>query len=116
LTERILTPPLLEAKQGSTKPDDDWCRLPAPAAGRDARIFDAPGDDSAGDPANAGIRREPELPDHEEIAPERAIPPPEFGFVEDEPDDDAARARALRRQVRGLARQAAMDPGDGIEL
>ena len=27
---------------------------------------------AAEDPANSGIRREPELPDHEEIVPERA--------------------------------------------
>ena len=68
------------------------------------------------DPANAGIRREPELPEHEEIAPEQAKPAPEFVFAEEDPDDDAARARALRQQARGLARQAAMDPGDGMEL
>ena len=68
------------------------------------------------DPANGGIRREPELPGHEEIVREPARPAPEFVFGEEEPDDDAVRARALRQQVRGLARQAAMDPGDGIDL
>jgi type IV secretion system protein VirD4 len=26
------------------------------------------------------------------------------------------RARALRQQARGLARQAALDPGDGMKL
>jgi type IV secretion system protein VirD4 len=71
---------------------------------------------SSSDPANAGIRREPELPEHEEIAPAPAKPLPEFTFTEEEADDEIARARALRRQARGLARQAAMDPGDGIEL
>ena len=30
--------------------------------------------------------------------------------------EDAVRARRLRATVRGLARQAAMDPGDGIDL
>jgi hypothetical protein len=35
---------------------------------------------------------------------------------EEAPDDDAARARALRQQVRSLARQGAMDPGDGMGL
>ena len=68
------------------------------------------------DPANGGIRREPELPEHEEIVPEPAKPTPEFAFAEEEPDDDAVRARALRQQARGLARQAAMDPGDGMDL
>jgi type IV secretion system protein VirD4 len=115
LTERILPPPSLQAPRDGALPDDDWSRLPAPAAGGDSRVPSALSDAET-DPANSGIRREPELPEHEEIAPERAIPSPEFRFVEDEPDDDAVRARALRRQVRGLARQAVMDPGDGMEL
>ena len=68
------------------------------------------------DSANAGIRREPELPEHEDIAPERAKGTPEFVFEEEESDDDAVRARMLRSRATGLARQAAMDPGDGIEL
>ena len=55
-------------------------------------------------------------PEHEEIVPERAKATPEFIFAEEDSDDDALRARALRQQVRGLARQAAMDPGDGMEL
>jgi len=44
------------------------------------------------------------------------MPSPEFAFDEDEPDEDAVRARALRATARGLARQAALDPGDGIDL
>jgi type IV secretion system protein VirD4 len=114
-TERILPPPPLQSPQRKAVPDDDWSRLPAPL-GCASRTADAVGNAPADDAANAGIRQEPELPDHEEIAPERANPLPEFGFGEDESDDDAARARAMRRQIRGLARQATMDPGDGIEL
>jgi type IV secretion system protein VirD4 len=68
------------------------------------------------DPANGGIRREPELPEHEEIAPERTPAVPEFTFSDEEPDDEVQRASVLRRQVSGVARQAAMDPGDGIDL
>jgi type IV secretion system protein VirD4 len=68
------------------------------------------------DPANGGIRREPELAEHEDIAPEPATPTPEFEFAEEEADEDAVRARAFAREARGLARQAAMDPGDGIDL
>ena len=36
--------------------------------------------------------------------------------MEDERDGDAIRARVLRMNVPGLARQAAMDPGDGLDL
>ena len=40
----------------------------------------------------------------------------EFDVLEDESDIDAAKARALRQSVRIVARQAAMDPDDGIGL
>ena len=68
------------------------------------------------DPANAGIRREPELPEHEEIAPTDRAPVGEFDLLDDEPDVDAAKASRLRLQVTSNARQATMDPADGIEL
>ena len=37
------------------------------------------------------------------------------GLGEDE-QDDAARQAAVRRRMQGLARQASLDPGDGIDL
>ena len=40
----------------------------------------------------------------------------EFELPEDEPDDDAQRLRALQRQVRTIARQATLDPGDDMGL
>ena len=69
-----------------------------------------------GDPANVGIRREPELPEHEEIISPPRPPEQEFDILDDEPDVDAAKARALRQRMRMVARQASLDPGDGIEL
>ena len=43
------------------------------------------------DPANGGIRREPELPDHEEIAPpEPSVSLPPEVFLVDETDDEEA--------------------------
>ncbi|MDI1262812.1 MAG: type IV secretory system conjugative DNA transfer family protein, partial [bacterium] len=116
LTERVLAPPQLASGQSGAAPSDDWSQLPVPAVAPAGRDVDASGKGRIGDPANAGIRREPELPEHEEIAPEQAKSAPEFVFGEEDPDDDAVRARALRQQARGLARQAAMDPGDGIDL
>jgi type IV secretion system protein VirD4 len=71
---------------------------------------------SVDDPANSGIRREPELPVHEDIAAEVLRPPTEFEFAEERDDSVAVRARVMRTNRSGLARQAAMDPGDGLEL
>jgi type IV secretion system protein VirD4 len=71
---------------------------------------------SADDQANSGIRREPELPQHEEVIPEPAPVQPEFEFADDEPDDEVQRAATLRRQAANIARQAATDPDDGLGL
>ena len=112
--ERILTPPDLAAGPAIANPSsDDWssrvvattnAAIPATASGTE------------GDPANAGIRREPELPEHEEIVAPPRPPEQEFDLLDDEPDVDAAKARALRQRMRMVARQASLDPGDGIEL
>ena len=112
LQERIITPPELLAAPANAATSDDWSGLVVAAAAQTGAI--GAGDDG-GDPANAGIRREPELPEHEEI-----IPPPtpaqEFEPLDDEPDVDAAKANAMRNRMRMVARQASLDPGDGIEL
>ena len=114
LTERVLAPPNV-ITHGGAPPPDDWSQLPVPAVSASPKVG-VSGAMQIDDPANGGIRREPELPEHEAIAPEQAKAEPEFVFGEDESDDDAARARAMRQQLRSLARQAAMDPGDGMEL
>ena len=89
--------------------------MPVPGFGADREVRSS-AEAQIDDPANGGIRREPELPEHEEIIPEQAKPAPEFVFGEDDSDDDVVRARVLRQQARGLARQVAMDPGDGMQL
>ncbi|WP_188449763.1 hypothetical protein [Sphingomonas psychrolutea] len=69
-----------------------------------------------GDPANAGIRREPDLPVQEEIVPLPKAPQSEFEFgILTNPEDEIARRR-LQDRAAGLARQASLDPGDGIAL
>ncbi len=112
LQERIITPPELLAAPANAAECDDWSGRVVAAAGQTGAV--GAGEDG-GDPANAGIRREPELPEHEEI-----IPPPspaqEFEVLDDEPDVDAAKANAMRNRMRMVARQASLDPGDGIEL
>ena len=118
LTERVLPPPKSGPldREGSA-PTDDWSRLPAPtnrSVSKPAPVSGAR--PSVDDPANSGIRREPDLPGHEDIAAEVSKPPTEFDFPEEGDDGVAVRARVMRTNGPGLARQAAMDPGDGLEL
>jgi type IV secretion system protein VirD4 len=115
LTERVVPPPPAVGQGSEVAASDDWSRLSAPVVStcQEARSSDGVQID---DPANGGIRREPELLQHEEILPVQAKSAPEFAFVEEDPDDDAVRARALRQQISGLARQVTMDPGDGVKL
>lgn len=111
--ERILTPPDLVAAPLAPSPSaDDWSGRVVAAES----LFATSGSGAEGDPANAGIRREPELPEHEEIVAPPPSPEQEFEFVDDEPDVDAAKARAMRQRMRMVARQVAMNPDDGIDL
>jgi type IV secretion system protein VirD4 len=68
------------------------------------------------DPDNAGIRREPELPEHEEIVAEPRKPAQEFELADDDPEDETQVRRVLQRRTRALARQVALDPDDGMRL
>ncbi|BDG74414.1 conjugal transfer protein TraG [Roseomonas fluvialis] len=111
LRERVVTPPDPPTAGSQAGVLDDWTSV-KPVARNDGRAAAAPTDD-----ADGGIRREPTLPQHEQIAPEPGPPPEkEFVFAEDEQDDDAARTRTLAANTRRIARQAALDPDDGIAL
>jgi len=114
--ERLLPPPDLSVgvKTPQIQSGDDWSALmiPTPTAPSAPPTPDV----AVTDPANAGIRREPELPEHEEIVSEDRPAGHEFDVLDDEPDVDAAKARTIRQQVTSVARQATMDPADGIEL
>jgi type IV secretion system protein VirD4 len=107
LQARVLPPPKPSGRTGEAQHD---------AADRDwvDAIVAAPA--GTGDPANSGIRREPELPEHEEIAPAARHAVHEFEPFDLEPDNEAQRARAMQRQVRNLARQTALDPADRMGL
>lgn len=111
--ERILpSPPIRSEPKPSKAWDNDWSALPPvvpepkPATARS----------SEDDPDNAGIRREPTLPEHEAIALETPVPVDPFDMLVDEADDEPAQAAAFRQRMRTVARQAALDPRDGIEL
>ena len=112
LEARVLPPPKLSLTatvNGRTEPSysqkKGWRDTIAPLP-----------ESTSDDFANAGIRREPELPAHEEIVPEPRDPVQEFDPIIDEPDDDAQRLRAMQRQARATARQASLDPDDDMGL
>lgn len=69
-----------------------------------------------GDPANSGLRREPGLERHKDITPNLLKPPVNEFELNCEEADDTARFRLVARNTRLVARQASMDPNDGIEL
>jgi type IV secretion system protein VirD4 len=99
-------------------PDDDWSKLPvqaAPPVKRKALLGERDIEQKDAS-ADGGIRRQPELPEHEDIAPEPTSKKAEFDFVDEEPDDEVQSALQLRMQATSVARQAAMDPGDGLDL
>jgi type IV secretion system protein VirD4 len=110
LRARVVMPPAPAAAACAPR-EDDWSALKpvAPEA--------TPPTAGAGDDADGGIRREPTLPEHEQIAPEPGPPSEkELPLLDDDQEDDAVRARALRIRSGRLARQAALDPDDGISL
>ncbi len=109
---RILPPPTLTKPK--SPPTDE--RLPAPTGGDWAGAVVAPAASHTEDSANAGIRREPELPEHEEIVPEQAKPVREFEPADEEPDDDVQRQRIMQRTIGTVARQVSLDPGDDMQM
>jgi type IV secretion system protein VirD4 len=92
--------------------DDDWSALPpvtAPATASTARSF-VPADDG-------GLRREPEPLFEDAEAP--PAPEREFNFFdgdEADPADPGDDLQLVQRRFRRVARQAALDPDDGLEL
>ena len=122
LKSRVLPPPALTTASAGASGDrpaahaDDWTTLSPPEPAAAAAGESVAGSLADDDPANGGIRREPALPEHEAIVSEQPKPNPEFAVLEDEPDDDAVRAKALNQNFRGLARQAALDPDDDLGM
>lgn len=118
---RVTPPPSLTTASAGTSGDrssqvpGDWSNLPLQAPGAVSQGSIA-GSFSKEESENGGIRREPMLPEHEAIAPEEPKFDGEFALPEDEPDDDAVCAKAMRQRFGTVARQAALDPDDGIPL
>lgn len=131
---RILAPP--PPAQTPDRADDDWTSrsrkaapfllLPGPEpagskaspAGDNAKASaPAEANAAADETVNSGIRREPGLADHENVAPEPAHEINEFDFERDTKGSNVTRdRRAMDRAMQRNARIASLDPGDGMEL
>ncbi|MEO3434521.1 conjugal transfer protein TraG [Inquilinus sp. CAU 1745] len=115
LNERIL-PPADSGKRGRSARADNWSSL-APQEPSPTLLSET--ENAGRDAANSGLRREPELPAHVAIVRETSEPKrqEEFAIMDDNEPEDAARQNSiLRQQMRGVARQVALDPNDGIEM
>jgi type IV secretion system protein VirD4 len=113
LQARILTPPT--PTDGTTVSGNADTPIPAGKDDWQGAVVAPPATDTE-DPANAGIRREPELPEHEDVITAPRKPAQEFDLPDDEADDDAQRLRVLQRQARATARQVSLDPADDMGL
>ncbi len=111
--DRVLAAPTLSERGYPDSPPargDDWTgAAPIGAQAADAAEAALP------DPANGGIRQEPELPEHEAIVPARELAG-EFAILDDEPDDEPQRQRAMAALQRQTVRNAAIDRGDGMAM
>src|SRR6202011_337222 len=122
LTNRALPVPALPLPGAGTSGDrsvlhaDDWSSLPLPEPGAAVADGSVTGLLICEDPATGVFRREASLPRHEAVAPDDLKPEAEFALLDDEPEDEQTRKRAVRKNWRGLARQAVLDPDDGLEL
>ena len=113
LQRRILAAPMPTIDVATKLSGDDWNHLPARNSARVLAASAAPVDDGA----NGGVRREPELPPHVEIATAPPQVASEFEFRDsNDVDTDAAKSIRLRAMMAANARQASLDPTDGIEL
>lgn len=115
LQSRVLNAPTNCGQRADARATDDWSALPPiepdPKSSEDgSRMID---------PANAGLRREPDLPEHVEVVARPKSPATEFDLVEADSadvDQSAANNERIRRTMERGARQASLDLGDGIEL
>lgn len=121
LHQRILAPPKLVARTDdpsipvlSVTPrpaQQEWTdaiEQPAPEAS-------PPVSPSANDPANGGLRREPETPGHEEVMQEPSKAAQEFEPQREKPLR-TQRRRSIQRRFIDNARQASLDLGDDMGM
>ncbi|MET4121143.1 type IV secretion system protein VirD4 [Bradyrhizobium sp. JR1.5] len=108
---RVLKPPRFEPRTLPAGPDDWSAGAPIPPS-----VELLTRRKRRSDQANGGLRREPELPEHEEIEIKAPLGEHEFDADLDEGDADAVQAQALSRSMQGVARTVTLDTDDGMDL
>jgi type IV secretion system protein VirD4 len=112
--ERIVSPPNL-VKPATARPDD-WSTLPLPATPAVAMATSG-GRSEDEDTTDSERRHQPELSRSKPVEPKQPIENEfEIDPRDDAADEDAARLSRMNQTMRQVARQASLDPGDGIEL
>ena len=120
--DRILGPPALKAPSAAhsggrrVTQANDWTPLLNNYPDTATDDESAAGSLVDHDRANGGLRREPGLPEHEAIAPEEPKRALETGGLADEQEDGTIIDREMERRFCATARQAALDPDDGLGL
>jgi type IV secretion system protein VirD4 len=114
LAQRIVSPVTPEPSP-DLQGEGQWsrtCAAPVPAeepVDEGERLEEAAASDG-------GIRREPELAANENTAPQPAMVANEFDFADRSDDEQAVRNRRIAERMHSNARQAVLDPNDGIDL
>src|SRR5262249_39422217 len=110
---RILKPSFMVPGSFATQPDDWSTRTPIPPSQELLEVLKP----KARDP-NGGHRREPELPQPDELVITSPRAETEFDTHPDDgdADADAVQARALNGSMQGLARAVSLDPDDKMGL
>ena len=106
LARRVLPPPTARAQPAPSEPK----------GGRLAPSLAVSPPAQSNRQSESGIRLEPAMPEHEEVSPPVFVADNEFEPVEHDANDDPVRARVLNAQQRVAARQASLDPGDGLDF
>jgi type IV secretion system protein VirD4 len=122
LISRVLDPPALTAADAGTSGDrpvmraDDWTALPIRTPPAAAASKSATGSSTNQDPANGGIRQEPgpRTPDALVSEPEKLTP--EMALLDNATGGAVAGPNSIEQTFLNTARQAALDPDDGVEL
>ncbi|MBI1260599.1 MAG: IncP-type conjugal transfer protein TraG [Rhizobiales bacterium] len=111
--ERILPPPAMEKPKVAKA--DDWSALPLPPRPEieEPQPRDSQDDD---DPTESERRHQPELSKSKTIEKKEPIDNEFAPDPDDDMEDDATRVSRMNQRMRQVARQASLDPGDGIEM